>query len=232
MLIQAQEKLLTLVLSCRNKLEDELVDPIEGTTGKTLAMFKLFKDCKMIDKDMFISNYDSAQDDITILAATGFSDPHTFKRFKKPYEYAYWGYYGSTTDAIGFIPTQNVILCGFTLYSTDQPQFQIKYKIYVDDNVVEEDEMTLSEYEDKYYKRLRLKGFHEIKAGSLLEITCQIAKDFSGSDQYVSCFYGEGGSEWETVENEHMGLWKVEASSKSGSSSVGYGNFPELMYFV
>jgi hypothetical protein len=159
------------VLSYRNKLEDELADPIEGATGKTLAMFKIFKDSKLVDKDMYISNYDNVQDDVTLLAASGFGTSHTFKRFKSFCEYAYWGYSPGSPDAICFTPNQNVILCGFTIYTSDQLQFEIKYKIYVDGDMVEEDELTVTDYDDKYYKRLRLKGYYEVKAGSLLEIT-------------------------------------------------------------
>ena len=78
---------------------------------------------------------------------------------------------------------------------------------------------------------MKTKKLHEIKAGSKLEITLQIAKTFT-TNEYVSCYYGEKGDDWAQVENEHMGLWTVKYSDKSGSSSVGYGNVPEIMYYV
>ena len=158
--------------------------------------------------------------------------PKVFKRFRKPYEYPYWGYSGSTVDAIGYKPSQNAIICGFSIYSTDQPSFECKYKIYIDDTLVEEeDAFTCSEYEDKYYVRIKLKGLYEVRAGSLLEVTCSIAKTLT-TNEYISCYYGEGGDSWKEVENEDMGLWEVVYSPKSGSSSIGYGNFPEIMYYV
>lgn len=216
----------------QNKLDAELGDPIQGATNSTISMFKLFMGSKLVDKESFLSSHDDVKDDLSILATTGFSKPRVFKRFRKPYEWPYWGYYGTTTDAIAFVPNQNCIIAGFTLYATDKPSFECKYKIYVDDNIVEEeDAFTCSEFEDKFYFRIKLKGFHEVKAGSKLEITVQIAQKFA-NNEYVSCYYGEGGDYWREVENEDMGLWEVVYSSKSGSSSIGYGNFPEIMYYV
>lgn len=224
--------ILNIQIKLQTKLETEIAAPLQSATGKLLTMFKFFKDSDVVDKDISLSNLSDVKDEMNIIAAAGFSKPYTFKRFRKPYEWPYWGYYGTTIDAVAFVPNQNVIFAGFTLYSTDQPSFECKYKIYVDDNVVEEDDnVKCSDWEDKFYFRIKLKGLYEVKAGSKLEITCQIAKSFS-DNSYISCYYGEGGDNWKDVENEHMGLWTVEYSSKSGSSSVGYGNFPEIMYYV
>ena len=99
-------------------------------------MFKFFKDSHIIDKESFISSLDNVEEDMFILATTGFSKPSVFKRFEKPYEWPYWGYYGTTIDGVCFVPNQTVIFWGFTLYSTDQPKFEAKYKIYVDDTVM------------------------------------------------------------------------------------------------
>lgn len=107
-----------------------------------------------------------------MFATTGYSKPFVFKRFKNPYNYAYWGYYGNSWDAIAFIPNQNVVLCGFTLYGTDRDSYEMRYKIYVDDQVVEEEDLIeCSDWEEKYYKRIYLKGLYEIKAGSKLEVS-------------------------------------------------------------
>ena len=215
------------------KLEDELQAPILGATGKGLTMFKFFFNSKLIDKESMISKLDNVTDDMYLYACVGYSKAYTFKRFHKPYEWPYWGYYGTTIDAIAFVPSQNVVLCGWAIYATDRDSFELKYKIYVDDTVVEDEDTPVvwSEFEDKFYFRMKTKKLHEIKAGSKLELTLQIAKTFS-TNEYVSWYYGERGDDWATVENEHMGLWTVEYSSKSGSSSVGYGNFPEIMYYV
>ena len=86
--ISAQVKL-------QNKLETELADPILGATGKSIALFKLFKDSKLIDKDMFLSSHSNVKDNMVIMGIMGFSNPYTFKRFKRLNEGPYWGYYES-----------------------------------------------------------------------------------------------------------------------------------------
>lgn len=124
----------------QRKLEDELQGPVLGATSKTLTMFKFFFNSKLLDKEDMISKYDGIKDEICLYACTGYSKAYTFKRFHKPYEWPYWGYYGTTVDAIAFIPNQNVVLCGWSIYGTDRDSFELKYKIYVDDNIVEEED--------------------------------------------------------------------------------------------
>lgn len=220
-------------IKLQNKLETELTEPMVGATGKSLTMSKLFHNSKAIDKESTLaSECDNIEDNMILFATSGFSKSYKFKRFPKPYPYPYWGYYGTSWDGIAFIPNQNVILNGFTVYSTESNSFQLRYKIYVDDVMVEEEEcLTLSDWEEKYYKRISLKGLHEVKAGAKLEISVQIAENFQ-SNGYVSCFYGDCGDQFKDVENDHMGLWTVDASSKSCSSGVYSGNIPEIMYYL
>lgn len=225
-------ELLNIPVKLQNKLEKEVEEPLQGSTGMNVGMFKFFKNGNAFDKEKFLSNENDTKDGVSILATASFGKPCVFKRFKSIYQWPYWGYYGGTTDAIAFVPSQNVIICGFTIFGNDQPSFECKYKIYVDDVVVEEkDKFTVQDFEDKYYYRIKLDGFYEVKAGSKLEITASFSKNFD-SNEYVSTYYGDTGDQWKDVENEHMGLWAVEYSNKSGSTSVGYGNFPEIMYYV
>mmetsp|Transcript_1268 Transcript_1268/g.1219 ORF Transcript_1268/g.1219 Transcript_1268/m.1219 type:complete len:92 (+) Transcript_1268:24-299(+) len=91
--------------------------------------------------------------------------------------------------------------------------------------------MTLTDYEDKYFCRIKLKKFHLVKGGSKLEIMATFARS-SGSDSYLEFYYGEYGTDYREVENEHMNLWTVETSSKGSSSRIDAGNFPEILYYV
>jgi len=171
-----------------NKLENEFEDPITGATGKSIGMFKFFKDGKVIDKEKLISNLSGVKDNMSIMATVSFGKPSVFKRFEKPYEWPYWGYYGGNTDAISFVPRQNVLVCGFAIYVTDKPKFEVKYKIYIDDAVVEDqDKFVVSQdmYEDKFYYRIKLNGIHEVKAGSTLELACNFSENFDNGD-YIS----------------------------------------------
>ena len=82
------------------------------------------------------------------------------------------------------------------------------------------------------WSRIIWKGLHVIPASAKLEVTWEFSKDFSGSDHYISCYYGQDGDSWKEVENDHMGLWTVKESLKSGSSNVSSGNFPEILYYI
>uniref|UniRef100_A0A7S3K7D7 PHR domain-containing protein n=1 Tax=Euplotes crassus TaxID=5936 RepID=A0A7S3K7D7_EUPCR len=197
----------------------------------SFGLFKFFRGSTIIDGDKFLSSYQDIEEDMEIIGAAGFSKPYKFMRFKSTYEWPHWGYNRSTVDAACWIPNKNVILYGFSVYAACEPQFNLSFKVYINDTVVEEGEMTCSDYEDKYFCRIILKKFHSIKANSKLEITAQLTR-VGSSDSYLDFYYGEQGSMWREVENDHMDLWTVESSSKSGSSSISYGNFPEIMYYV
>ena len=124
----------------QSKIEEELAPSVLGVTGKTMSMNKIFYNSKVVEKDSFISSLEDIKDDMTLLSTSGFSQQYKFKRFFKNYEWPYWGYYGTTVDAVCFVPNQTVILCGFTTYATDGPHYEVKYKIYVDDTIVEEED--------------------------------------------------------------------------------------------
>jgi hypothetical protein len=134
------EDIVSTKVRLQAKLEDELKDSVDGATGKGVSMFKFFHDSKVVDKEDMLSKLTDIKDGMYLFATTGYSKAYQFKRFAKPYEYPYWGYYGTTIDAIGFSPNKNVVLCGFTIYGTDRDSFELKYKIYVDDAVVEEED--------------------------------------------------------------------------------------------
>lgn len=124
----------------QSSLQEELNSTMLAAAGRTMTMSKIFCNSKLLEKDSHLLSLNDLKDDLTLLATAGFSTKFKFKRFKKNYEWPYWGYYGTTTDGVCFVPTQNVVVCGFTVYATDQPSFELKYTIYVDDVVVEEED--------------------------------------------------------------------------------------------
>ena len=126
---EASNDIINTQVKLQNKLENELADPILGATGKSLSMFKLFRDSRVVDKESFISFFDDIKDDDFIFATTGLSKSSTFKRFN-PVNYSrYWSSNGRNLDAITFIPNQNVIFGGFSLFASyDVPKFEAKYE--------------------------------------------------------------------------------------------------------
>ena len=63
---EASNGIMNTQVKLQNKLENELTDPILGATGKSLSMFKLFRDSKVVDKESFISSFDNIEDDINV----------------------------------------------------------------------------------------------------------------------------------------------------------------------
>lgn len=134
------EDIINAPIKLQGIIESELSSAIMGATGRGISMFKFFHDANLVEKDNTLSKLSNIKDNMFLLGTTGFSKMYTFKRFPKTYEWSYWGYYGTTIDAIAFTPNQNIVLCGFTIYATDREYFELKYKIYVDDNVMEEED--------------------------------------------------------------------------------------------
>mmetsp|Transcript_20537 Transcript_20537/g.22899 ORF Transcript_20537/g.22899 Transcript_20537/m.22899 type:complete len:99 (+) Transcript_20537:201-497(+) len=97
---------------------------------------------------------------------------------------------------------------------------------------MEEEQLMATGWEDEYYYRIKLNGVYDAPAGSKIELSCWIAENLS-SHAYVETYYGDGGYDYEKVENEHMGLFKIEASTDSGNgTSVYSGNFGEIFYYL
>ena len=126
-------------MKLNNKLEGEVGEVILGATGIELSSFKFFKDSKFVNKDAIISSLDNVKDEMELVAMVGLSKPSIFRRFGNPSESRGWGHHGRYVDAIIFIPNQNVIVSGFSLYAAlDYPSFEWTYKIYINDNLVQE----------------------------------------------------------------------------------------------
>lgn len=108
----------------------------------------------------------------------------------------------------------------------------MKYRVRIDGNDVEEDKITATGWEDEHYYRHRLNGVYDAPAGSKIELTAWIAENLE-SRSYVETYYGEDGYNYETVENEHMGLFKIESGGESSNgTSVYSGHFGEIMYYL
>lgn len=144
-------EIFSVPVKLQNKLQSELGEQVENITGLTFGLFKFFFNKDTISGDKYLSDYEGIHEDMEIIGAAGFSKPYTFKRFPKTYEWPHWGYNRNTVDAACFIPNKQVILYGITVYSAQEPDFKMNYKIYIDDNMVEENDLTISEYQDKYF---------------------------------------------------------------------------------
>lgn len=108
----------------------------------------------------------------------------------------------------------------------------MKYKVKINGVEVEEQTIVATGWEDEYYYRHRLNGVYDAPSGAKIEFSCWIAENLS-SKSYVETYYGEDGYNYETVENEHKGLFKIESGGESSNgTSVYSGHFGEIMYYL
>lgn len=217
----------------QNALEKELEEVVKSSIGKSISMFKLVHNGVIFDKSKYISSLEDVQDGIYFYAIVGFSTMHKFIRFRTDYYSPYWYSNATTPCALMYIPNDTVFICGFSVFAhRDGRPFELQYKIYVDDKVVEEsDTQTITEYEDKYYYRVWLNDVHEVKPGGQLELYIVCAESISGN-RSASTYYGYCGDSYKDLENEHKDLWTIKDSPKSRDTSLYNGQFPEIMYYM
>lgn len=171
---------------------------------------------------------------INLFAVESLGKPSKWKRFSTHYEGSEWSCSGSS-DGIVFVPQKDILMSGFASWApkTD-PKYLLKYKVEVDNKVVAEDkkETEYNKFEETYYNKIIFENPIEVKANQKIKLTTWISKNFANSE-YVYTYYGSNGSEYAAVQNEHMGLFELEASDESGNgTSVHSGHFPEIYYYL
>jgi len=132
-----------------------------------------------------------------------------------------------------FVPSQKVRICGFSTFAASQDdKYDMKYRVKINDQIVEEEQIVASGWEEELYYRHTLNGIYPAQPGEKIELTVWIAKNLS-SYEYVTTYSGSTGNGYEEVPNEHMGLFKIEASNDSGNGTSLYGgHFPEIFYHL
>ncbi|CAI2373630.1 unnamed protein product [Moneuplotes crassus] len=214
------------------RLNVSLENSLDGI-GASVSSYKFFFNGKEVDKEDCIANIEGITRGSIIFGSECYGKPFKFSRFQEIYPNSYWSNSGRSSDGVCFVPSKNIILCGFsTCAARDHSQYEMKYQVKVNDTEVEEDTIIASGWEDEFYYRHKLNEVRSVKAGQKIEIVVWIAKNISTNDE-LSTYNGSGGDDYEKIENEHMGLFKIENSNNSNNgTSVGYGHFPEIFYFL
>ncbi|CAI2373142.1 unnamed protein product [Moneuplotes crassus] len=216
-----------------DKLEAALEGPFQGVEA-SIQSYRLFYKGRELNIDESLANIDHIYDGATILATEGTSTPSKFCRFPPINEMrSNWSNSGRGADAIIFIPNQNIRLCGFSTFAaTTDHQYEMKYIVKINGIIVEQDQVTASGWEDKYYHRYTLQDTYPVQLGQDISLTVWIAKDIS-SHQYVSTYAGSNGNDYTTIDNEHMGLFTIKSTKESrNGTSVSSGHFPEIFYHL
>lgn len=226
----------TVTLETQLKIYDKLETPLESAfegAGFQLMGYKLFFDGEEVTKDTNVSQLKTIKQGSIFYASEGFGKPFKFNRFKSVYTSYGWSNSGNYPDGIAFVPTQSIKVWGFSTFAArEKPSYEIRYRVKINGDEVEEDTVTATGWEDEHYYRHRLKGVYDVSSGSKIDFTCWIAENLA-SKSNVETFYGEDGYSYDQVENEHMGLFKIESGSESNNgTSVYSGHFGEIFYYL
>ncbi|CAI2372763.1 unnamed protein product [Moneuplotes crassus] len=209
------------------------LDQAFEAVGLSASSYKFFFNKREVLKDESLSGIPDIHCGDCIIACQGVGKVYKFSRFKNDVKNSSWSNCGRYADAVVFIPTQNIKLYGFSTYaSKDQPQYEMKYEITIDGTEVEKETVTASEWEEEIFYRHKLNDSYQVSCGQKIQITVWIAKNLASFD-YVTTYSGNHGSDYASIENEHMGMFKIENGSCSNNgTSVTSGHFPEIFYYL
>ena len=112
---------------------------IFGASGLKDGNFKILHNDKLLDKNSEFEQIYEIDKDTYLYAFESLGAPKKWKRFRTHYEYSTWSNSGNSSDGIIFIPTKAVTIAGFVSYAAkDDPDYELKYKLEIDGNTVEE----------------------------------------------------------------------------------------------
>lgn len=98
--------------------------------------------------------------------------------------------------------------------------------------MVETNQLTFNEAEEKFFNRIMFEELHDVPSGSNIDVTVWIAKNIADRSD-VNTYSGNNGSEYENFPNPHMGLFKLDTNPQSqNGTSVYSGHIPELYYYL
>ena len=217
-----------------------LLDNMQGNLGNILATvgfkannFKIFYKDKMLEKNADIDKIYEHGQDIYLVAFESLGKPKKWLRFPKIYEYGTWSNSGGCSDSIVFIPTKSMQIAGFVSYAAkDDTDYEMKYRLKIDDvTKFETEPKKYSEWEDTNYKSVYFDEAYDAPAECRVMITVWIAKSFSSSST-VYTYYGNDGYDYSTVQNEQMGMFRVDSGSDSSNgTSQSSGQIPGILYY-
>lgn len=160
-------------------------------------------------------------------------DIKTFKRFTKLDEGRGWYMSHSSADAVTFIPTKRMDIFGFGMYYTQQgpPTYTLNYQILINDEEKLKgtfectkpgsDSLVKPIYFDANFTSLQVQP--EDKIGIVVK--------YETYDDSSRLLVGTDGNNYDTIEGNVPGLFKMEDNGHSGNGTdVGAGQIPELYY--
>ncbi len=156
----------------------------------------------------------------------------TFKRFKNIEESQGWYMSKDKSDAINVTPSQPVSLFGFGMYHCKEGalSYLLSYQVSLYDSVVKSDSILVTRVGSEQIFPIFFSSSKEpifVDAGVKVSIVLQYF-DYDDSSQL---YKGGGGSDYDSIEGNEVGLFKIESHPESANgTTVGIGQIPELYY--
>ena len=162
-------------------------------------------------------------------------DIKTFKRFKQLDESRGWYMSHTSPDAIGFVPSITINLFGFGMYYTREgpTTYIMKYEILLGDDVKKSDTVTVTKTDDSaQIGKIWLTSDHDpivVPGGVKISIVVRYIEYEDNSRLMV----GTAGEDYDGLEGNDPGLFKVEESSISANGTdIHAGQIPEIYYTI
>ncbi len=157
----------------------------------------------------------------------------TFRRFKRMEETKGWYMNKEKVDAISFVPSQPISLFGFGMYHTREgaPTYLLSYQLAMYDSVVKTDSILVTKAGSE--QTIMPIFFSQAKEPILVDagVRVSIVLMYFDYDDSSRLLNGEDGGDYDSIEGNEPGLFKVEAHAESSNgTNVSVGQVPELYY--
>ena len=141
----------------------------------------------------------------------------------------------TSPDAIGFVPSITINLFGFGMYYTREgpTTYIMKYEILLGDDVKKSDTVTVTKTDDSaQIGKIWLTSDHDpivVPGGVKISIVVRYIEYEDNSRLMV----GTAGEDYDGLEGNDPGLFKVEESSISANGTdIHAGQIPEIYYTI
>ena len=142
-------------------------------------------------------------------------------------------YHGDTWDGVVFQPHKNIQWVGFGIFISnhDETTFKLKYKHKINDGG--ESEEKIIDVDCSLAKENVVDFIFEEPIAVAAEEKLHITTSHQIEGGNNTSFRGQNGSEFETVENQHMGLFTImDSDTDRNSSGIWGGQTPSIFFHL
>lgn len=159
-------------------------------------------------------------------------DIKTFKRFPKLDESRGWYMSTSSKDSISFVPQKPIMIFGFGMYYTREgpPSYTMTYEMYLNEELKKTGTLTVTKPGDEQIMQIYFTPDRDpipVAAETIISISVK----YDSFDNASRLIVGDDGGNFENIDTNEHGLFKVESHRDSGNGTgTSAGQIPELYY--